>query len=320
MLKHPEEDRYSKEVRKSLEAQFGHAERTYSHWLKQKKKCWLAQSRLSDHVLCLAMTLNVQICRLFRSIIDDCSRCESYTANILSRSLFETILALQFILKSRVYIFVEPHCDKTTKAHLKDSDGDLQYISKTYAHNPPTRARPSFLSRDLRAHLYVSHDYFDSVRLTKECAGIDGLKRVARSRKKAEDPNVPFTIRNTIGEEWFSILKHKKSYSGLKVEQLAIILNRPRSRWYKTVYHIQSRMVHATDALQHVQEHPDGRIGPKFFSTEDEVSTAMLSATALFLAGLFILQENIGFGDLNDTVIRGLNDEFKTMQQDRRSR
>jgi len=266
------------------------------------------------------MTLNVQTCRLFRSIIDDCSRCESYTANILSRSLFETIVALQFILKSRVYIFVEPHRDKQTKAHLKDPDGDLQYISKTYAHNPPAWARPSFLSRDLRANLYVSHDHFDSVRFTKECADIGGLKRVARSRKKAEDPNVPITIRNTIGDEWFSILKHKKSYSGLSVKELAIILSRPLSRWYASVYHIQSRMVHATDALQHVQGHPEGRFGPKFFSTADEVSEAMFSATALFLAGLFILQENIGFGDLNDTVIHGLMDEFKTMQQDRRSR
>src|SRR5262245_34749953 len=84
----------SAQVATELEPFFNVAEALHNSWLTHAKDEWLRKSKLQRQALNVAVMLDVQASRLFRSVIEECRRCEAYGANIISRSLFETVLAI----------------------------------------------------------------------------------------------------------------------------------------------------------------------------------------------------------------------------------
>jgi hypothetical protein len=93
-------------VQQNLADLFDLAESLFNYWLDQDKNHWRAGVPLDSANL--ALILDVQAIRLFRSIVNDCRRAEASTASILTRTLFETVLAVLFLLKKDVRIIVEP--------------------------------------------------------------------------------------------------------------------------------------------------------------------------------------------------------------------
>src|ERR1051325_11564321 len=114
----PDEEARSEEVRKKLAKAFDVAEAALNFWLRHEKDHHLSKSPLPRACLFLGVGLDVQCCRLFRSVIDECQRCEAYTASILTRSLYETVLGLAFVLAKRVRIVIEPKMTKGGKPKL----------------------------------------------------------------------------------------------------------------------------------------------------------------------------------------------------------
>ena len=65
------EDERRAEIQAALGSHFEFAERSLKYWLHCEKERWLDQSPLSDHVLHLAMMLNIQAMRLFRTVTEE---------------------------------------------------------------------------------------------------------------------------------------------------------------------------------------------------------------------------------------------------------
>ena len=109
------EQERSTEVQRNLADLFSLAESLFNYWLDQRKDKWTAQVPIESANL--ALILDVQACRLFRSVIEECQRCEAFNASILARSLFETTLGAAFLLKKDVRIIVEPIVPRCTAPH-----------------------------------------------------------------------------------------------------------------------------------------------------------------------------------------------------------
>src|SRR5262245_56178694 len=100
MLAYPDQDERSAEIRNRFGDELRVAEGVFDFWLKLKKDKWLKRSRLSWRVKHVAMLLNMQACRQFRSVVELCKISEAFNASIIARSLYETALATYFVLKS----------------------------------------------------------------------------------------------------------------------------------------------------------------------------------------------------------------------------
>jgi hypothetical protein len=311
MLSFPNEEERSATVQRSLAKEFDLADRAYTFWLLQLKDEWLENSKLPRHVLELAMLLNLQACRHFRSIVEHCGRCEALNANIIARSLFETVLAQQFVLGKRIRITVEPILVNGLPAQTQA--GKPRFAAKVGSRNTAQAARPS-LPRTLRANLYWAHVCIDDQRAAEKLRKVPGLKRAAVVIENGIDYSLTSAFEAKIGPQWSYILRNRPhSYSGLSVADLAKSLHSRFTMWYESIYHVQSRMAHGTDALQQLEPSSDGRPTPSCLSSEAEVEGALRSGIAMFLANLCILQNNIGFGPEVERTANTFAAEFRTM-------
>jgi hypothetical protein len=108
----PNERERSFEVQQCLATQFDLCESMHNFWLCHDKDRWLKECKFPPIVSTVASILDVQVSRLFRSVVEDCRRAEAHNASILCRSLFETVLAQDFVLAKRVLIVVYPVLNK----------------------------------------------------------------------------------------------------------------------------------------------------------------------------------------------------------------
>jgi hypothetical protein len=79
----PGEHDRSTEVQQNLADLFNLAEAIFNFWRDQDKNRWKTIVPMASANL--ALILDVQAMRLFRSITQDCKRAEAFTANILTR-------------------------------------------------------------------------------------------------------------------------------------------------------------------------------------------------------------------------------------------
>src|SRR5258708_1305400 len=101
----PGEVESSAEMQQNLAAWFDLAGRIHNFWLTYPKD--EPKTKLPRLVVSVAEMLDVQAMRQFRSVVEDCRRCEAFNANIIARSMFETVMAQRFVLAKRLCIVVE---------------------------------------------------------------------------------------------------------------------------------------------------------------------------------------------------------------------
>jgi hypothetical protein len=290
MRKFPGEEQQSVEVQKGLAAAFDLAEAMFKFWLTQEKAERVGKQTLPPLAIYLALMLDVQATRLFRSVIEECRRCEAFSASILSRSLFETILGDGFLLLKRVRIIVESRGPS-------GSPGAMKFDAKPSS-NGLRPGRKDELSRQLRANLYYSHlllhDYEWGI---EKVAKFPGNKARVKRLLKTADSGLIAEYERAIGPQWTYILRHRPhSYSGLSVENLAKVLHKSFSRWYETIYYFQSRAVHGNDPFKFV-EIPDGNtVKGLYLSSDSQIYESLRTAITMFLIHIRLLQQNIGFG------------------------
>lgn len=313
MQNFPNEERRSREIRQELAEYFSLAERAYDYWLNFGRDEHLNRSNTRENVINVSMLLDVQMYRLFRAIVDDCSRGEGFCANILCRSLFETVLAMHFILARELELRLGPALDKETNAHLRDQDNELKYLAKRSSkHSHDIRVQ---LDKKLRANLYAFHGYFQDKSLTSKLEKVPEFADLVKERKAEENPQLEPLMKQELGSDWYAVIKHSDTYSGLSsIEEIANVVGKGFPNWYAGVYSSQSRMVHANDALQHLDISIDDHFRPQMISKTKHVSGVLAASMLMFLMGLDALQGGIGFGEENKNAIDGFQNEFKRLQ------
>lgn len=137
----PNERERSAEVQHSRAAEFDFASRIYDYWMTRDLGRGLESSPLPPNVITLFLALRVQLGRQFRSVYDDCRRCEASIASIIARSLFETSLAFFFIIKPDVY--VTPAISMKNGKPKRDQHGNPIYHAKV----SPTQNRATDCQR-----------------------------------------------------------------------------------------------------------------------------------------------------------------------------
>lgn len=307
--KFPEEEQISAEIRSVLGPQLEFAERVYSFWLLQRLDSYLEKSSLPTNAINVAMLCNLQGLRLFRSIVEDCYRGEGLAAAIASRSLFENVLAMIFVLKRQVRVKLEAELD-SNKIQKRTQAGTPKFKVRLPKKSDP-RLPNEQLSREHRADLYFAFWLFSQNALHQRCRTTKGLKRI-----KLGTPIDAQTLQEwekNITPEWAYIQRERPhTYSGLSIYSLTKLLDRHGhlTRYYETIYHIQSRIVHAVDAVGLVEADRRGVMRGQLFSSAEETLGVLTTGTMGLLMMMEILNKHIDFGDTPRILLPKFKEEF----------
>jgi hypothetical protein len=95
LLVYPGELEQIAEVQRKLAGQFDLADRVYDFWLMQEKDVWLAKSNMPYPSSMLAMMVNVQACRKFRTVVELCRRSEAFRIGPEAVGLVQPVLDVQ---------------------------------------------------------------------------------------------------------------------------------------------------------------------------------------------------------------------------------
>ena len=305
----PGEEYRAAEVQQNLADLFNLAQSLFNYWLDQDKNSW--RSGVPMGSANLALILDVQAFRLLRSIVEDCKQAEAFTASILTRTLFETVLGVQFLLKEDVRIIVEPVYPKMAPPGTPP----IGYAAKPRSKNTKRTARHR-LPRELRANLYMAHYYFSREGRDIQSLGrFPGMYHRAKRLKKSADPTVAAEYEHEIGPQWTSVLRRSDSYSGLSIESLAAVLDKSLARWYGTVYHFQSRDSHGLNALQHIDLKDATTLKAIYVSPDSDVYQSLRAAVGMFFAHMRILNDNLDFGPDASIAFDSLTRKYNRLAQ-----
>ncbi len=280
------------------------ARRMFSSWINRPIDRWLSKSDLPGVVLSLSYMLNVQACRQFRTVVELCRIGEGANANIIGRSLFETVLAAHFILAEKFYIVLKPKLSKRHGNPPKRTP--LKWTARP--RQPGDRCRT--MSREKRALIFQAHcmaQGYDIAEAIGTHIFVDTGKQLTLDPKPLKD------ARKRIGPEWEYIQSHyPKTYSGLTLKALAEAAGHWFPIWYESMYPDQSRNVHGVDPISHLNiDQATGEVEGGWFSNDMTIKTALYCANLLFLAFTSCLNENIGLGGATDMLLNGYLDDMK---------
>lgn len=289
-MQFPEEQSLRKAVERECGDIISLAKRVLSSWTTIQRSHGYTGSPLPAEVRNAAYALDIRACRQFRSVIELCMRGEAHDAAVLTRTMFESLLALEFVLKPRISL-------KRYKERYK-SDA------------------PSSMPNLLRARLYLTYFGFQWEVLRSRNRSKPGAKRHARRLASQVPKQVLDDYESLIGSVWVERFKRNpRTYSGLTVSELAQAIGPVYARWYNVIYAIQSGAVHASNAAELLHS-----INAFWHDTPGRVEGALRPAMDIFLAGADSLHKHIGFGPAVGMLLSGLDDQYKQIKDERRNR
>jgi Family of unknown function (DUF5677) len=286
-----------------LGPEFDFAERLYRFWIR--RYCSeLERSDLPPRVISVGVLLTTQACRLYRSIIVECRRSEGLCANLLARSLYETLISLRFVLKRSLRIIVAPSSPRTV----------------TYSARAPSRNNRAIgnaaLTREHRASLYLLHVQFESERLLRKCGATPRSKRALRLKRLRSDPaaqRARAAMQQFVGPEWLYVLSHEPhTYSGLSIESLARLVGPTRKlgQWYAGHYHIETGKIHAAAVHRLTKTGSDGGIEFSLHSPVDEIRGTIQIAAAMLLACMATVQNEVRRAASLGAILEAIEKDF----------
>jgi hypothetical protein len=219
-------------------------------------------------VVQVALGLYVKACKQFRSILVLCEHGFGEDAHALTRNLFETAIALVFVLRHRV---------------------TLRSQGKTL---PRVKGKP--LTAKLRARLYVANIAFEHERTLNEWERTKGLRHAAKTLDKKGIPERVNAAEKAIGREWADRLKKRRTYSGTTVKDLALTLGLTQA--YATLYRSASWSTHATDLTQFVRLAPQAGTTLYLSPGDAWVPPTIRGASLLLVISIEFLNERFGLG------------------------
>jgi hypothetical protein len=223
---------------------------------------------LDDFVVIIALGLIAKACKQFRAISEMVELGLGEVADSNARMLFETMLAVHFILRPRVI--------------LKRDGKKLAAI----------KGRP--LTTKFRTSLYLASDAFNGRKLANGLLATPGLKRQMSKEVQTEILKQATEWETEIGPDWTKRLK--EGYAGLKIVSLAESLG--FGPLYHSIYRITSGGVHAADATGHVRLDDDPKAEWRFQAAPgtDGIATTLKFASLLLIKVLEVADERLGLG------------------------
>ena len=222
-----------------------------------------------------------KLCKQYHSI---CALCElglTDDANILVRSMFESLLVVLFLLRQKVVF--------------------------KHGNRKPPKDR---LSVDFRAALYAAKQALNCQKISQAWLETPGLKRDGKKLKQRGDEQVA-EARRVIGSDWIGWLK-KGNMFGLSVEVMA--KNLGLCKWYQSIYRLQSSGVHAADALHHLEcDESMKMITPKLEPNCDSTTGPIHIATEWFVLATDLINRRFGLG--HDEEIRSIMNRSRTLRR-----
>lgn len=177
-------------------------------------------------VVHLGLGFLAQSLRRFRSIVLLCEHGYLENAEILDRSLFETLLAVRFVLR-------KPKRISACSTELQGARRKLPPIPKKSQ------------ACEFRAALYIASEMVRFHRLGEDILQVPGNKRFLDSESRRRMQEAADEAERNIGPHWRRILQ-RGSFSGLSVKHLAECYG--LQEHHRKLYGVQSTKVHAGGA------------------------------------------------------------------------
>lgn len=224
-----------------------------------------------------ALGLYSKACKQFRSIIILGEAGFGDEVAILTRSLFETALSIEFLMRGKVV--------------LKREGNEVDIDS----------SRP--LTTDFRAQLYFARAALTNEKRLKEWKARAELKDSMAIRG---DPGVivaqAAAAKTAVSEAWWKALSKGTAAAGLSVKNLADSLG--LLSYYIMVYGDQSEVAHAGDGYCHFDVAEDGISGLLDMSpSSDGIGGRLRLACLVFLSCLTSVHNRLQFGSAAETSL-----------------
>lgn len=291
----PDEAVTIRQIRINLAPQFELANRVTEYWLNLPFDELLAHCCQTETTVFVAMSLNTQASRQFRTTVELCERGEGADASVIARSLFETVVATAWALFPVVRLEPAQQRDKRTGAILTHPDGTTRYQVKVPKRD--NRLATHRISRHLRSSILAHACEVQDHNFVRSRSQVNGRKRVAQVVGRNHTPASKSAVVSEIGAEWYSVLTQSPhTYSGLTLSQLAKVLGGRLDYWYELVYPFQSRDTHSVNVLQYANATGDGGSNRSWHSVSSYVSGVLSTAITTYLSHLDILQSNLRMG------------------------
>jgi len=290
VMQYPEEESIKKAIERECGDTISLAKRALNSWTTIQRSHGYKRSSLPPEVKNAAYVLDIRACRQFRSVIELCVRGEAHDGSILTRTMFENLLALEFVLKPRI---------------------SLSHYRKRYK-----RDAPSSMPRLLRARLYLTYFGFRGEVFQSRDRSKRGAKLHARRLASSVPKQILKEYESLVGSLWVKrFTRYPYTYSGLTVAGLSRTIGPVYARWYNVVYAIQSGAVHASNAAELLHfNHAICHDSP------DDVEETLISAINIFFAGAESLHKHICFGSTVGMLLSGLNAEWGRIRDSQRNR
>lgn len=212
----------------------------------------------------------------FHSIIVLCGQRLDRPATALSRSLFETLLNLAFLVRKRVSL-----------NHFNDSKANPKTPVPLYGKT----LKPEFRLALFNAWCLLRDDKtVDNWRRTK------GLKRQGHHTRKRLTP-LDKSYIDTIGPDWKKAIKNKNTCVGLNIANFAASLGLVLQRWYRSVYAADSAFVHQSDIQTFLDITEEGNFTPRIYTSAGQVSGVLHRSAMLYLGCIVEMNKRFRFGD-----------------------
>ncbi|MEL7500601.1 MAG: DUF5677 domain-containing protein [Planctomycetota bacterium] len=254
----PNEDRKLNEIGARLEQLFNISNAILEHCVKTITlyEPGLAVSEINDepvryrvsHAIC------AKACKSFRASIVLAGIGAGEELKVVSRTLFETFVAANFVLRERLFI--------------SNAIGEL--------------------SAEFRAKLYLAHGIlkrYDKMEELKASSQFDSSvpnESVIRTEAEAATAD--------IGEEWARRLRRRpRTYSSLSLRDLVDRFDEPAyAHWYGFIYSEQSQHVHASDPTSHIKyDEAESRFVVDWFPPIRDIGLS-LAVNGILLGGCFL--------------------------------
>lgn len=230
---------------------------------------------VGDWARSLTLGLYSKACKQFRAIIMLGETGFGGEMTVLTRAMFETLLATAFLMKEQVVL----------KRERKQVNID------------PTRP----LTTDFRAQLYCARAALIAEKRLKDWGEHPELKdSMTILGDPADIAAQAAAAKNAVGEKWWKALK--LGQAGLRVKDLADSLG--VFAYYVMVYGDQSEVAHAGDGFRHVHVADDESHGLLDLSPSPEgIGGGLRIACLVFLGCLTSVHNRLEFGPTVDSSL-----------------
>ena len=197
----------------------------------------------------------------FRSIIALCEMGHVEDADVLVRALFETVMAVRFILKPK----------KRVSACSSQLCAELAVL-------PPI---PRNGTMDFRAKLYAASEPIKLDKLLRRFLTKPGMKRMTTQKHRERIADVVSDVESDIGSEWVERIRKTKSYSGIQqVRLLAEYCG--LLKFWDSVYELQSGRAHGAGAVDLFYGRSTDKLPNLVGMSGEMIATILTDAQAAF--------------------------------------